>query len=190
MPIRTWDKEIDYKEWEKRLKHDLKMYRDRVNKTGKKRYLTRFTYTAILLVQLINGTRCIEAVKAVYFFVETGEREYKVKAAKGGERRVIFIPPYITYDDINLLRLSLSNRTIKDVNRSVRVYAVRFLKINTHSLRYAAITYFSDVYHLPDQIVAKITGHTKTKYIRDYIQSRTAKDILREHVFGGRHAKK
>ena len=129
-----------------------------------------------------NAARISEAVEAIFNFMETGSREYTMLSRKGGDKRVLYIPPEIRDSDRPFIRLVCENRTVKDVSLLVRVYANRHLGINTHSLRYAAITYLGSF--MQPQFVAKITGHTKVQRIVEYLQFRTAKEILRDHVFG------
>ena len=62
--------------------------------------------------------------------------------------------------------------------KRIKVYAVKELWINTHSLRYARITHMLRN-NVSPSIVAKITGHKKLDYILKYTQIKTAEEALR-----------
>ena len=174
----SWDMGLDFEEWSERLRKDLKRYRG-LALQNKKRYIGRFVYTAILLTQLLNASRLAEAVEAIDSFLVSGRREYKIYAKKKGVKRYMYIPVDIKRDDILFINMiwEWHNRDLKRINISVKVYANRTLKINTHSLRYAGITYYN--MFLGTAGTRRVTGHAKEDTVANYIQYRTARDILR-----------
>ncbi len=58
------------------------------------------------------------------------------------------------------------------------MFALKYLKCNTHSLRYALISFLAKNATDP-AIIAKITGHKKLDRIIQYTQTKDAIDILR-----------
>ena len=179
----SWDLGLDFEEWAGRLRKDLKVYREKAL-SGRKRYIPRFTYTAILLTQLLNASRISEAVDAVIYYVETSHREYTIQARKKGVKRYMYIPTDIRHDDIIIMKTGFSyhGHNRKRITISTKVYANRALGINTHSLRYAGITFYNQF--MSTAGVRRITGHTKEETVANYIQYRTARDILKAVTSG------
>jgi len=128
----------------------------------------------ILLIQLVNGARISEAYDAYYQFVATGEREVRVLTRKKRrpDYRTIYIPPEVA--PINI-RVNID---------SVKRVCKRELKTNTHSLRYAYITFAGADLKLPPQIVAKITHHSKPELIEYYTHSLLAQKIQKKIATG------
>lgn len=137
-------------------------------------------YTAILLTQLTNGSRIGEAVRAFYHFIETSEREITLQAEKKGNMRQIIIPDVVKKKQSYGFILTISERKM---TQRVEKYCERKYGVNTHSLRYSAITYLSKK-GIPAQIIAKITGHRELGYITRYIQTQEATDLLRRLAKG------
>jgi len=61
----------------------------------------------------------------------------------------------------------------------IRMFALKYLKTNTHSLRYALISYLAKNAVDP-AIIAKVTGHKDLKRIVQYTQIKDAVEILRK----------
>jgi site-specific recombinase XerD len=66
---------------------------------------------------------------------------------------------------------------VKNPKSAVKVYCKATYGFNTHSLRYAYITYLLSKGVNPS-LVAKITGHRNLSYILHYTELKTAEDIL------------
>ena len=174
-----WDKGIDYEKTYRRLVKDLKKYR---TKPGYKARLRKL-YTIILLTQLRNGCRIREAIKYVMQLCIEYKTEGKIRVEKRRDNyeRTMVTPKEITKQDIvdiaNLLRNKVGK--MKNFIICITTYSRNVLGFNTHSLRYAFITYLSRKGYTP-QIISKITGHKNLDYIVTYTQKKTAEKILRE----------
>jgi integrase len=164
-----WDKGVDYEFYRGWFERNLKHTRsDR-----------RYTYTAILYTQLLNGSRISEAVRAIIEFVKTGNRELKVKLSKRrrGEDRLIIVPELI--DRGRCIWISdLGEDKIVD---RVKTFCREKYHVNTHSLRYSFITHLLKA-NVNPSIIAKITKHSKLDFILTYTQEKEAEKILRENV--------
>jgi hypothetical protein len=165
----TWDYSVDFLEARKVLANAYKELYDR-------NLMPYEAYVAILLIQLVNGARIGEAIRAFKSFVESGQREFQLQAEKHGNMKFFIIP--------NIIKNRQSYRiifTIPDdkLQARVRMFAKKYLKCNTHSLRYALISYLAKSGKDP-AIIAKITGHKKLDRIIQYTQTKDAIDIQRE----------
>ena len=165
----TWDYSVDFLEAKKVLINAYKQLFD-LN------LMPYETYVAILLIQLTNGSRIKEAIRAFKTFVESGQREFQLEAEKHGNTRV-----FIIHEVIRNRLAYKSILTISDdkLEARIRMFALKYLKCNTHSLRYALISFLAKNGTDP-AIIAKITGHVDYKYIVRYTQTKDAIDILRK----------
>jgi len=137
-------------------------------------------YDAILLIQLRNGLRISEAVRTFLQFLKTKSVEVEVQLSKKRrpETRLAVIPKEL--HDVNLSECrELLEVDEKLLSRRLRRYCIETFGFNTHSLRYAFITYLLRQGVNPS-IVAKITKHSKLDFILRYTQERVAEEILRE----------
>jgi len=66
----------------------------------------------------------------------------------------------------------------------LKVFSLRELGINTHSLRYTFITHLASQGVSP-QLIAKITGHSRLDYVLHYTQRLKAEELLERLVLGG-----
>ena len=136
-------------------------------------------YDGILLIQLRNGSRVSEAVRAFKAFLNTKSVEVEVQVSKVSKKRtrLMVIPQ-------ELLSIAPSCRDLKDVEEKVLVnrvknYCVDTYGFNTHSLRYAFITFLLRQGVSP-AIIAKITKHSRLDFILTYTQEKAAEEILRK----------
>ncbi len=81
----TWDDSVDFLEAKKVLTDAYKQLYD-LN------LMPYEAYVAILLIQLVNGARIGEAIRAFKMFVETGQREFQLQAEKKGNMKFFIIP--------------------------------------------------------------------------------------------------
>jgi len=165
----TWDYSVDFLEAKKVL---VNAYKELYNMN----LMPYEAYVAILLIQLINGSRIKEAIRAFKTFVESNQREFQLEAKKHGNTRFFVIP------DVVKNRLSYKSMlTISDDNLEarIRMFTLKYLKTNTHSLRYALISYLAKNAVDP-ALIAKITGHKKLDRIINYTQTKDAIEILRK----------
>lgn len=169
----SWDKGVDYDS----IKNSL------IWRINREKNPIRRAYYAILLIQLRNGARISEAIRAYKQWVLTGNREFYVKVSKkrskkrkDDELRKMIIPLELddsckVWDLLQVPDLKLRNR--------LSAFATRNLRINTHSLRYAYITMLLKNGENPT-VVAKITGHSELDYILTYTQKKEAERVLKE----------
>ena len=167
--VKAWDRGADYELMYRKL---LRLARSETERKASRRN------AAILLVQLRNGSRISEAIRAFKEFVRTGKREIEVKISKKKreELRLMIIPE-------ELAEFRLEFEDVLDIpdeklNRSLRVWSRDRLRVNTHSLRYAYITFLLKQGVNPS-IVAKIVGHSKLDFVLRYTQQKTAIDVLK-----------
>ncbi|MEM4976513.1 MAG: hypothetical protein QXT64_04230 [Desulfurococcaceae archaeon] len=167
-----WDKGVDYD-----AVYSLLLKSIRKKKERKDRRLVSLCYDFILLLQLRNGLRISEAVRAFKQYILTRKNELEVNVSKKKRREMrLVIVPEIGFD--TSLCVDLVNVDDDVLVKRIKSYASGMLKINTHSLRYAFITYLLRQGVNPS-IVAKITKHSKLDFILSYTQEKTAEDILR-----------
>lgn len=137
-------------------------------------------YLIVSLIQLRNGSRISEAVRAFLKWLRTGKNEVEVLVSKkrGEVYRLMIIPseaiPYRTL----CLDEGLTTRSEESIKHTVRMTLYKLTKVNSHSLRYTFITYLLTQGVNPS-IIAKITKHSKLDYILKYTQERVAEDILK-----------
>jgi integrase len=177
----TWDRNLDYEKAKTVLINHLKIARSQLRTTkggnGKRNLKkARLTIILILLIQLRNGARLSEAYDALYEFARTKAREVYVRLRKQKKEkmRLMIRPEVITDEDLdNVVKIHIN---------SVYRFAVRVLGTNTHSFRYAAVTYWSRR-GLPANVIARITGHSNLNHLITYTQIRTGEETLRNLQF-------
>jgi integrase len=164
-----WDRGVDYEfAYNKILRH-----------MAKAKYPGR-CYDAILLVQLRNGARISEAVKAFKHFLTSKSIEFEVEVSKKKrvEHRKIVVPRELLSVELGPCMELLSIEDKRLVSR-LKVYSRYTYGFNTHSLRYAFITHLLR-HGVSPSIIAKITKHSRLDYILTYTQEKTAEEILRK----------
>jgi len=81
---RNWDLGLDYDRTYREILARLEEYRGKRTATGRR----SLAYTAVLLIQLRNGSRVSEAAEAALKWAETRLREVEVESANSvGTRR-------------------------------------------------------------------------------------------------------
>jgi len=167
---RGWDSGLDFIDtYQKILSH--------LNKTKKPQ-------DVVLLIQLRNGSRVGEAVEALREFCATGRAEVLVKVEKHKDtkdQRIMVLPEQLRKGTGKVL-LEQACAWVSSTEKpkdAVKVYCRRAFDFNTHSLRYAFITYMLKKGVSPS-VVAKITGHSSLESILHYTETKTAQDLLRE----------
>jgi len=164
---RGWDACVDYKEAYSQILGHL--------------YRTGHPWDVVLLVQLRNGSRIGEAIEAVRQFCETKATAVRVRVEKHkeGDTRLMVLPEELRGKEGKeyLAQACLRLAKVKNPKSAVKVYCKATYGFNTHSLRYAYITYLLSKGVNPS-LVAKITGHKNLSYILHYTQLKTAEDIL------------
>ena len=151
-------------------------------------YRKRLLYLTILYIQLCNGLRVSESVDAFLKWLETGYRELNINVRKRSDNyhRLVIIPREVS-DLRSILQEVLNEFKIKSnlplpevLTNRVKNFATHTLKINTHALRYAFITFMSKKLKLMPQELAKLTGHKDIKFIMHYHEKTHAEETLRK----------
>jgi integrase len=164
-----WDKGLDYESTYSRLLRKI---------SSVKRDKTK-CYLIIALVQLRNGSRISEAIRAFKEWIRTSKSELYVRVSKKKrhEDRLMIIPEEILqYRLLCIDLLDLSDKTLRERVRATLYY---HLKINTHSLRYAFITHLLRSGVNP-AIVSKIVRHSRLDTLMSYVQVKESESVLRK----------
>ena len=152
-----------------------------------------YAYLSALYVQLRNGCRVSEAARALLLFARTGGRRLRVPVCKRRDRaeRLVLIPPQIEYKRVAWLSEEFKRKPLEKAARQlaarVKVFSLTHLGLNTHSLRYAFITYLASQGVAP-QLIAKITGHARLDYILHYTQRLKAEELLERLMLGAENS--
>jgi integrase len=164
-----WDEGLDYEEVYSRILRHLAKSKPPLN-----------CYDAILLLQLRNGLRVSEAVRVFKEFLvkRTLEVEVRVSKKRRPETRLAVVPRELLDAKLGGCRDLLTIDEEKLIMR-VKKYSRRRYGFNTHSLRYAFITFLLRQGVSPS-IIAKITKHSRLDYVLTYTQERVAEEVLRK----------
>ena len=163
----------------------------------KKTNWRRLFYVATALIQLRNGLRAEEAVKATIYAVEKNLREFDLKAVKHGDLRTVVLPKAIRLDDLrDIVHKMLAfyhnkkskhpkyNTTEKLIAQAYKQWVYekeREILKNSHSLRYAFVEKARQEGIPADQIAAMLghkTVNTTFKYIRTMESKEKLKDLF------------
>lgn len=186
MLTRGWDRQIDFKETYKLLVRHLKILREKKTYRNQKnlRKTGGIAKTIILLTQLRNLSRISEAHDAVTRWVgeDLKDRRVQVKVRKQerkgklreAETRDVIIPVEVTEEDRMLMQPIIGHVTVQ----GCKDYAADHFPFNTHSLRYAGVSYLGRDLKQPAQIIAKITKHRSLDNIIKYTSQRVADEVL------------
>ena len=166
---RGWDACLDYKEaYSEILSHLYKLGHE---------------WDVVLLIQLRNGSRIGEAIKAVKEFCNAKGKATSVRVSiekhKGNDTRLMVLPEELRNKEGKdyLAKACLRLSRVKAPRVDIADYAKKTFGFNTHALRYAFVTYMLGKGVNPS-IIAKITGHKNLSYILHYTELKTAEDIL------------
>jgi integrase len=164
-----WDKGIDYEFMYSRLLRKITSVKNNATKC----------YLIIALIQLRNGSRISEAIRAFKEWIKTSKTELYVKVSKKKreESRLMIIPQEVAHyrlDCVDLL--DVDDEVLRGRVRATLYY---YFKINTHSLRYAFITYLLRS-NVNVAIVSKLIKHSRLDTLLHYVQTREAERVLRE----------
>jgi integrase len=144
-------------------------------------YKTGNPWDIVLLIQLRNGARVGEAIEAAKAFCESKATTVRVRIEKhqGNDTRLMVLPEELRGKEGRdyLAKVCLRFTKVRNPKSAVKEYCRATYKFNTHSLRYAFITYMLSKGINPS-FVAKITGHKNLSHILHYTELKTAEDIL------------
>jgi len=174
-----WDRGVEYNKMMAKLKKMISEFRN----SNKISDIQKLAYLVIATIQLRNGLRASESIEAFFNFLnnnyinENGKKitSVKIRKKRNEEYREVIYPECIPFEIINFLKKF--KLTISD--KSYEMFCIRKLNVNSHSLRYARITYLV-LKGINPSLIAKITGHSKLDFILEYTQEEIARKINRE----------
>jgi len=167
--VSKWDKGVDFET----------AYRAILNKIRSvKRDRTR-CYLMVALIQLRNGSRISESIRAFKEWIKTNKTELYIKVSKKRreESRLMVIPQEIL--NYRLLCVDLLDVNDKTLRERVRATLYYYFNINTHSLRYAFITHLLRSGVNP-ALVSKMIRHSRLDTLLSYVQVKEADNILKK----------
>jgi integrase len=166
-----WDKGIDYEFMYSRLLRKITSVKNNATKC----------YFVIALIQLRNGSRISEAIRAFKEWIVTNNTELYIRVSKKKkhEDRLMIIPSEV--QQYRLLCADLLDVEDKALRERVRATLHYYLKLNTHSLRYAFITYLLKN-NVNVAVVSKLIKHSKLDTLLHYVQVKEAEKVLREMI--------
>lgn len=178
----SWDRGLDYEVTKQKLIRELNKLRDKKPLYDKDK--VKYAYLLTGLIQLRNGCRVGEAVEGLIKFIRTRDKEVYVKVEKRKDNayRILVLPEEITTEDLKVVKdviKTWEKKPRRRVANNVASWYLKNLDINTHSLRYAYISYLGKKQY-PAQLIAAITGHKKLDMILEYTQSKVAEEVLRK----------
>lgn len=173
-----WDSGVPYEELRKRLINKIEY---ELRKIKEKKVIRRkLGYLVLFAIQLRNGLRISDSIEAFIGFKSnpTAERvSFHVLKKKKDVEVVAWWPRWCPRRALNLVSQHLQGWT--PTRLSAANACRRYLDVNTHSLRFARITYLLRKGINPS-IVAKMTHHSNLHYILRYTQVKEAQDLARE----------
>jgi len=169
--VSRWDKGVDYESMYSRLLRKINTVK--VNKTK--------CYLIIALIQLRNGSRISESIRAFKEWIKSGNSELYIIVSKKKriENRLMVIPNEVMNYRLECVELlDINDKVLRDRVRAVLYY---YFKINTHSLRYSFITYLLKSGVNP-ALVSKMIRHSRLDTLLSYVQVKESDNILRKMV--------
>ncbi len=152
----------------------------------------------ILLIQLRNGSRIREAIRAFFKFAEENQREIyiPVEKQKKPDQRPMILPEDLKLSDVVEavekikkkykmksqvnVKGKIIEREWETLRSAVSTYARRVYGVNTHSLRYSFVTHLTIDLGQSPTTVASITRHRNLNYVLHYTQSEMAERVLKD----------
>jgi len=166
--VSKWDKGLDYELAYSRLLRKIDTVKDNTTKC----------YLIIALIQLRNGSRISESIRAFKEWIRTNKTELHIRVSKKKkpEERLMIIPQEI----LNYRLYCVDLLDVNDIVLRERIRATLhyYFKWNTHSLRYAFITYLLRSGVNP-AIVSKIVKHSKLDTLLSYVQVKESERVLK-----------
>lgn len=195
-----FDRDIDYEPMKKKLIDEYHKLEGRLENldigdiayVAKRRILIhKLIYLTIALIQLTNGARIIEAVKAFRLLINSedlakrvtvkiAKSESAAKKRKARYREMKFPSKSMELSPKMIEDMKFHVEAIKNDRLKQRVldYLLQYFQCNTHSLRYACINYLIYVQKRPLNDVAKFVGHTDLQQLTRYTQQKNANQIF------------
>jgi integrase len=164
-----WDKGVEYEA----------MYHALLRKIHTAKNIKTKCYLVVALIQLRNGARISEAIRAFKEWVKTSKTELYVRVSKKKrvDERLMIIPPEV--EQYRLMCVDLLGVDERALRERVRATLYYYFKINTHSLRYSFITYLLKLGVNP-ALVSKVIRHSRLDTLMHYVQTKESDNILRK----------
>jgi hypothetical protein len=196
-----FDRGIDYKEIKQKLIDKYKEQLKALDNTTLSAYdrkclINKQLYCLVSIIQLSNGSRVLEACKALKIFFKKGDTTNKilvkiaksecVKTNKEGEeyttkarfRKMKFPNGWIDFTLTDELKRYLKKIKIINLKQRVLDYLLKNFDCNTHSLRYAFINFMLYEKKVEMSLVAKFVGHSSAAQIVRYSQNKKADELF------------
>jgi hypothetical protein len=182
----TWDKRLNYDEWNLRFRNDIKklqrekQYFELINKPIPHNINMRLCYVSTLLTQLENGSRISEAIDALLKFRADNKREQNVRARKRRKKESLLLVKIPSIIKKNYLDGS-KGLIPKQLKNRISIFAGSHYNINTHSLRYAWIAKMGER-NIPANLISKAIRHINIQTIEKYTQEQQADEIKKKFI--------
>lgn len=184
----SFDKKLDYEVIKQEIDNKILQITLDLEENYNEHKIKALSNCTIALIQLTNGSRISEALKATDFFVKNPSKKstyIRISKRKDNASRAMKLPINITPKILNLIQLVFNQYDIQDekdmakLSSKTRTYLYdNFNKINTHSLRYALINYLSIKKQVPLNLVSKVVGHKNLNQLITYTQNHHVDDML------------
>lgn len=209
-PVTSFDRGINFEEIKKKLIDEYEKIIIRINEldetdryyiSKRRKEIHHLIYCVISLIQLINGSRIVEACKAFDFFIDRNNFEEKVtvKLAKSKTikykkntkeqyitktryRQMKFPSKWIDLQFIEDMKFYLKRIDKTRLMKRVLDYLLNNFKCNTHSLRYSFINHLIYDKKKEMSLVAKFVGHSSVNQIVRYTQNLQANKLFDEDL--------
>lgn len=175
----TFDKGVSYSEAYNLFTGEIKRLND-IQALNYKENI-KLVYLSISLIQLQNGSRIIETLKAVKLFTENKDAKsviVTIAKRKDGYKRKILLPEIITTDILERIERVLEKYSFAQLSKNIRMFLHTNYDWNTHSLRYALINYLAIEKKIPINLVSKLVGHKHMNQLLAYTQNKHVDELL------------
>jgi integrase len=193
-----FDRGIDYESIKQKITSKIDSLYRAYRKKPKKTDFSRLVYAVISAIQLRNGSRISEAVKAFNQFIEKGISERVIvkisksdgirimkdgtkKQKKARFREMMFPNKWFNDKVFPLIEKSEQTKQLIATNKlkkRVLDYLLHHMDCNTHSLRYAFINHMLYIVKRPAEDIAKFVGHIDTNMLTRYTQLKNCNQIF------------
>ena len=192
-----FDRGVDYDVMKDKFINCINKLKEKIDKDNKPIDIKRLVYCTLASIQLANGSRISEAVRAFVIFLKRGiGKRVEVKISKSGAIKVMKDgnkkktkvryremqwAPWITDDvyqimkDNEIVEAMIEAGTLK--KRTLDFLLINF-ECNTHSLRYAFVNHALYVWKRPISDVAKFVGHANTAQMVTYTQLKNSNQMF------------
>lgn len=192
-----YDRDVDYDDARIKLIDHYNFLIERLHNPKYSQPLTlrKIIFTLIAMTQLRNGSRISEAVRAFYSYnhKQSFLPSVKVKISKSDAQKTnksgqpykpkarlrdIKFQKFVDITDIqHLIFTQLKKLDFKKLSKRVLDYLQAHFQFNTHSLRYACVSYLLNTKHQDVVTVARFIGHNNVNTIIKYCQAKNVEKL-------------